>query len=348
MRRVLFFCALLFVTIFSSCDANLEEETSITPVKVFDDFWKAYDLYYANFKVKEIDWDDTYTVYRKKVSNDISYDSLFNVLNEIELKVLKDGHSYLGKSKSFIVTYKPLGKEVDDRHIVSSNCQLNLIDYMRFNHDYLDYGVVKGNASIGYIHAKTFMTKDDGYDLDSFKEDLDLIMSKMKKKEALIIDIRNNTGGYSPWANYFAGYFSSHSYKYLTEKTRYNSNRYDLKEVAGSFVVHPSGDFVFKKPVLVLMNRYTASAAEIFILAVRDLPQVRTFGFRTFGIFSPSIYRELINGWYVRIPVSEIRLTNGNSYEGIGITPRFPTRSIIENYNVDLTLKNAIEYAVEH
>ena len=69
------------------------------------------------------------------------------------------------------------------------------------------------------------------------------------------------------------------------------------------------------------MSSETASAAEVFALAMRSLPQVTLVGQATMGIFSDALYRTLPNRWNFSLS-NEVYLTpSGESFEGTGVPP---------------------------
>ncbi|QZE14326.1 S41 family peptidase [Halosquirtibacter laminarini] len=344
MKRVLLLFFLL--PIWSSCSKSFNEETLVTPVAVFDDFWKSYDMYYANFKVKNINWDESYQIYRPFVSNNISNDSLYHILAAIQLNVLKDGHAYVARNKTEISSFQPIRLGLSDVNSVYALYYESLVHIVSNECEFIQYGAVIQDTSIGYLRVNTFIKDKLDSDIDTFANEVDEAMIYLSKKKSLIIDVRNNPGGFSHWAEYLAGYFHSSSLKYLEERTRFNKNRMDLKEIPESFVVTPSFKLYYQGRVTILINSKTASAAEIFVLSMCDLENVSTMGARTYGIFSPSIYRELLNGWYVRIPSSEVRLVDGTSLEGVGITPDIFTRAIDYVDNLDPTLQKAIDYEI--
>jgi C-terminal processing protease CtpA/Prc len=70
-----------------------------------------------------------------------------------------------------------------------------------------------------------------------------------------------------------------------------------------------------------LTNRYSVSAAEIFTLTMRALPNVTHMGDTTTGALDGPIARELPNGWLYRLPLGLTTDHNDICYEGLGITP---------------------------
>ncbi|QZT35597.1 S41 family peptidase [Halosquirtibacter xylanolyticus] len=351
MNRIGYCFLVLNIILLSSCSSISDDHDRVyNAVEVYNDFWRSYDLYYANFFVKSLDWDAVYEKYRSRIDKQTNDEILYQILTEIEQKELKDGHSYIAQTKEYLISYQPKRVGFDDSYLVSERYYTNEVDILDSKMEFIEYGFVKpeltvGSGLIGYLRVKAFMPDNELQSFGQFKSEVDKAMNLLRSTSSIIIDVRNNRGGYSPWSEYLAGYFTLTSGEYMIEKVRYNDNRMDLKVIKNSFVVSTSSNFVYDGNCTVLMNRLTASAAEIFVVAMKRLSQVTTIGTRTFGIFSPSMYRELVNGWYVRIPVSDVRLPNGISYEGVGISPDIKMKNVSLSSFEDPALIKAINHA---
>ncbi|MBX2797385.1 MAG: winged helix-turn-helix domain-containing protein, partial [Myxococcales bacterium] len=75
----------------------------------------------------------------------------------------------------------------------------------------------------------------------------------------------------------------------------------------------------FDGPVAVLTDTFTASAAEVFTLAMRAQPGVTIVGEPSMGAFSDGVNRELPNGWVYGIAIGDWRDGNDVSFEGQGV-----------------------------
>jgi C-terminal processing protease CtpA/Prc len=74
------------------------------------------------------------------------------------------------------------------------------------------------------------------------------------------------------------------------------------------------------KPVIVLCNRSTFSAANIFVSVMKSLPNVTIVGATTGGGSGMPFSSELTNGWSVRFSASPLRDPEGNLTE-FGVEP---------------------------
>ena len=77
----------------------------------------------------------------------------------------------------------------------------------------------------------------------------------------------------------------------------------------------------FTKPIVLVVNSRSISAAENFALAIRAVPQATIVGETTAGAMADIVTRVLPNGWQTTVPINLFRDVNGVSWEGAGITP---------------------------
>jgi C-terminal processing protease CtpA/Prc len=75
------------------------------------------------------------------------------------------------------------------------------------------------------------------------------------------------------------------------------------------------------QPVVLLTSRLTGSGAEIFTMAMRDLPQVTVMGENTGGGLSDILGVSLPNGWKFGLSNQEYATSDGSIYEATGIPP---------------------------
>lgn len=308
-KHLLYIAALIFVLPLQSCFINEDKHIVNDAKGNFEMLWKICDEYYCYFDYKNIDWDSIHTVYEPRVYNGMSDQELFKVCSDM-LAELKDGHVNLyyeyDRSK-YWKWFEEYPQNYDERIILENY----------FNFDYhrkggLTYQMLPEN--IGYIHYDSFTSDVPDYLLN-------YILTMFKDCKGLIIDIRNNGGGSvanvnrlgcrltketrvhtgyklyktGPGHNDFADtvpcYLSAPgaimSIDEVTDTEELNN--YDSKRVR------------FLKPVAVLTNREVYSAANDFILNVKELDNVTIIGDRTGGGAGLPINFDLPNGWYVRL-----------------------------------------------
>jgi len=138
-----------------------------------------------------------------------------------------------------------------------------------------------GNGRIGYIHIQ-WMGKES---FESFKQQL---FSELFSKEALIIDIRDNPGGWPP----------QEIFDIMRRKD------YFLDIVADRKFQEPSQRW--DKPTVLLTNRFAKSAAEMTFFAFKELGLGKVVGGKTPGYVIGTEYVDLLNGIGFKIPLEGI------------------------------------------
>jgi carboxyl-terminal processing protease len=92
-------------------------------------------------------------------------------------------------------------------------------------------------------------------------------------------------------------------------------------------------------PMVVLVNKFSASASEALTGALQDHDRAFIAGTVTYGKGSVNIMYELSNGGGLYLTTARWYTPDGNLIEGIGITPDFVT---------DLTGDELVEWAVDY
>jgi hypothetical protein len=166
------------------------------------------------------------------------------------------------------------------------------------------------------------------------------ILSKLIKEntnlEGIILDLRSNRGGNPGIARKMAGKFTSVS-------VQGDSIRFKKKKKFGALkknTIRPIGFSQFTKPVIVLTSNATASTTEVFLLGVKDLPNVTILGESTEGIISSIRTFKLPNKWKVTLSVNQTYSSDMICYEGVGIPPH------VESPYTDADLKHETDIAL--
>jgi hypothetical protein len=324
-----------------SCSKELFQiETGKSNKAIFQYIWKDYAENYGLFAVKKIDWDSVYAVHQEQIDDQTSPTQLYAHVTEM-LRTLHDRHVSLYPASnpelpSWSIDLDDDGTYVlDDYHfeVVKNNY---LSEFVEAN-PIIQYG--KLNNQIGYLHLLNF----DGSRKD-YEDGLDAALSALSASQSLIVDIRDNGGGYDPNSQYVAGRFAKEQELYMTSKKKNGPGPSDFAETR-EWHVRPSGGVQFTKPIIVLTSKSTASAAETFLLAMLTQAHVRQMGTTTAGNFSDNPGWEAPNGWMYTISVGDFRAADGKSYEGIGLRPEIFMASQREDWvaGKDLVLEKAIE-----
>lgn len=96
-----------------------------------------------------------------------------------------------------------------------------------------------------------------------------------------------------------------------------------------------------KLPMAVIVDRQTASAAELFAASLRDFGKAVIIGEQTYGKGVMQDITELEDGGALILTVAEYKTAYSECYDGIGITPDYP----VENGDdgVDMQYNKAVE-----
>lgn len=187
-------------------------------------------------------------------------------------------------------------------------------------------------GEIGYIAVAQF----DTVTLEQFKTALAELEAQGMK--GLVIDLRGNPGGDFKTV--------TEMLKLLLPKGIIVSERYQdgsVKEYRGE------GRQEFQKPLAVLVNKYSASASEIFSAAVQDYKTGVIVGTTTYGKgIVQNVYR-LKDGSAMKLTVAEYLTPKGRSIHKKGVTPDVEVeyQPDSENPQADNQLEKALEVVRE-
>ena len=174
-----------------------------------------------------------------------------------------------------------------------------------------------GNNKIGIIDLPSFYIDFNDYqkrveDYRSSSNDVKSILNEFNQSDvdALILDLRNNGGGALIEANKIIGLFVSSG-----PTVQVKQSRGYIQPYGSSRAVQ-----VWSKPMLVLVNRYSASASEIVAGAIQDYRRGIIVGQRTFGKGTVQSLENLSEG-QVKITESKYYRVNGMSTQNKGVLP---------------------------
>jgi len=157
---------------------------------------------------------------------------------------------------------------------------------------------------IGY----TLITRFGAKTSEEMAEALNEIFARGVK--GLILDLRDNPGGYLNSAIEVASYFID---KGLVVKTK---NAYGIEEVYES-----KGNNYPNVPIVVLVNKGSASASEILTGALKDYEIAKIVGQKTFGKGSVQTGFPLSNGGTLYLTTAHYMTPSGKDIHKIGIEP---------------------------
>jgi len=186
---------------------------------------------------------------------------------------------------------------------------------------------VKMPDEFSYIRLSSFISRN------ATKEFND-ILNKTKDKKGYIIDLRSNPGGLLTNAIYISDMFLDGGTIVSTvDRDGYKETQ---KATRGSSV---------KKPVVVIINKGSASASEIFSGALKDNHRAVIVGEQSFGKGLVQEINRLPYEAGINITIQKYLTPNGTDINKKGITPDIVVELTEENVKNkdDVQLKKAIE-----
>lgn len=177
------------------------------------------------------------------------------------------------------------------------------------NFEFRKVEVLDGN--VGYLDLREFVPHPGA------RETAAAAMRFLRHTDAIIIDLRRNSGGGGELVRYLSSYFFGSQPVLLN--TFYNRLDDATRERWTEAVDGAKRPDV---PLYLLTSRYTFSAAEDFAYSLKHLGRAKVIGERTGGGAHPSIDRQLPADFVLLLPIARAihPVTKGN-WEGVGVAP---------------------------
>ena len=186
----------------------------------------------------------------------------------------------------------------------------------------LNFNIQRRAIKVPTVESEMLSGKVAYISILSFGEDTgDLFSESLKEMEYLgansyIIDLRYNGGGYMGTALDIAGHFIGENPAITIEDSlggKYKFNAID------------HGNLIYK-PVIFLINEYSASASEILAAAVKDYNKAIFIGTTTYGKGVAQQMFPLSDGSYLKITVEKFYSPYGNVIHNTGVSPDFQVK----------------------
>jgi len=174
---------------------------------------------------------------------------------------------------------------------------------------------------------------------DDFAEVANKIINS--NAERIVLDLRNNPGGFLEVAVDIAGWFLKEGHIVVTE----DHGGKGKNRVYSAHGNAPLKDY----PIVILVNKGSASASEILAGALRDHRGIKLVGEKTFGKGSVQELANLSDRSSIKITVAKWLTPNGISIQDNGLIPDIEvdmTQEIFDKEG-DLQLNRAIEVVKE-
>ena len=292
MKRLFRFLLFISVSVWLLSACITEDVMPDTRRGNFEALWQTLDERYCFFGRKAaaygLDWRAVRTAYGIRVREEMTDRQFFEVLGEMICE-LRDGHVNLYAAHD-VARY---GAWFDD-YPANYSDSLERV-YLGRTSDYqmaagLKYRILDDN--IGYVVCASFAS---GFGDGNLHE----VMRYLALCDGLIVDVRGNGGGMLTAAGKLASLFVNETVTagYMCHKTGRGHDDFSTPEVIR---LKPFSGLRWQKPVAILTNRRTYSAANSFVMYLKGLPGVTVVGDRTGGGSGMPLTSELPCGWSVR------------------------------------------------
>ena len=162
------------------------------------------------------------------------------------------------------------------------------------------------------------------------------IVSEILNKgvDGVLVDLRNNPGGYLEMAVYTAGEFLPNGKNIVTQ--RYGDGREDENKVSRN-------GRLLEMPMVVLVNGGSASASEIFSGAIQDYKRAKIVGTQSFGKGSVQQPEDMPDGSAIHVTIAKWLRPSGQWIDKLGVTPDVKIEFKENDKGEDNQIKEALE-----
>ena len=186
--------------------------------------------------------------------------------------------------------------------------------------------------SIGYIRLRAFNQKSHNQLKEKIKS------FKSKRLNGYILDLRNNPGGLLSQAIKISDMFLD-SGEIVSTKGR---DKTDIKIFNAK-----KGDIIDGLPLIVLINKGSASASEIVSGALKDHKRAIILGETSFGKGSVQSIIPLTNRGALRLTTAKYYLPSGSSISEVGVTPDITVKEKDKKeFRINTDSDNQLKYAI--
>ncbi|PJJ07419.1 peptidase S41-like protein [Flavobacterium sp. 1] len=295
--KTVFNLLLIYITICFSFKANAQDLTERN--KQILEIANKINEYYI--------FEDVANQLSKKLKSEIENKTFDNLTDAEFAKSLSLYLTKNGNDLHFNVLYRPNQEEekpINEKELLQKYDAIN----KQWNYGFEKVTRLDGN--IGYIEYTGFPEGNK-----SAQYILDATMNFVSNTNALIIDLRNNQGGDGKMVELFLSYFFDKKIKLNETYTRYNNT--NTKSYTNQKV---NGKKYLDKPVYILVNNKTISAAEALAYNLQQNKIATIIGDKTYGAANPVKAFFIGNKYHLFIPISiEKNSVTNTNWEHKGI-----------------------------
>ncbi|MEN0048864.1 MAG: S41 family peptidase [Bacteroidota bacterium] len=245
--------------------------------------------------------------YQKGTYNDLTYEKLGKQLSADFVEVSGDIHMSAFYKKQAPTVQKSL-------------LEIKLGDYGESsNYGYVETKITKDN--IGYLKIAHFTNWDY---FEQAKRAASNAVNTLRHVNALVIDVRDNPGGFEDIvAHFMSHFFEGESFplqKYVCRYLNYERSIRTTENIQGAQLPD--------LPIYILVNEHTASAAESLAYMMKHLQRATIIGETTAGAGNGATQFRVSDKFVIQIATWEtINLVTKTSWEKVGVKPNVETSS---------------------
>ncbi|WP_191860911.1 carboxy terminal-processing peptidase [Hanstruepera ponticola] len=190
------------------------------------------------------------------------------------------------------------------------------------------YIIKNEEKNIGYIKIPGFYTDLETPNGLGVANDVAKELYKLQKESinGLILDLRFNSGGSMKEATDLSGMFINRGPLAIIKHN--NGEQFTIKDSQrGS---------LFNKPLLILINGYSASASEFFAGAMQDYNRAVVVGSPSYGKATAQVILPLHENssyGFVKLTVEKFYRATGKSHQQLGVNPDIKLPSVFDNFD---------------
>lgn len=175
--------------------------------------------------------------------------------------------------------------------------------------------LVEDKNKIGYIKIPSFYTNFESKDNNGCANDVATEIVKLQNDDidGLVIDLMDNGGGSMEEAIKLAGLFVHHGpISIVVDKSQKQQ-----------IIQDPYRGYLYKGPVIILVNGNTASASEFFATILQDYNRAMVIGSSTLGKATMQTILPIDSNEenFVKVTINKFYRITGKSHQSIGILP---------------------------
>lgn len=187
----------------------------------------------------------------------------------------------------------------------------------------------KKGEEVAYIKLSQFGERTDNEWFDAINK----ISAEKDKIKGVILDLRNNPGGFLAGSVFVASEFLRQGTKVVSQESTIEGNKIYYSNREGKLP---------DVPLIVLVNKGSASASEIVSGALKDNKRAKLIGEKTFGKGSVQEVEDLAGGAGLHITIAKWITPSGAWIHGKGIEPDIFVKNDEKKPSEDKQLDKAI------